>query len=691
VANVTGKQPYSYGGPGLRLVSYEPTAQLSGVADSIPDTAPAPLVGTNISVNSGSLGLTGQIEYNYGGPGLRLIGFEPSIAIAPAGITVNPGTGSLSVTGEVPLTLVPLSVAPDEVDLVVTGVIPTLDQTANHARAPPTGSLPLAGVVPSLYGGTPIEPSAGSLTLTGYAPSVDIISQSVDTLTGSLTLEGYQSYNYGGPGLRLIGYEPSVTIAGQLVFPGSGALSLSGLIPFLPTNATVEPVVSAISVTGLVPDKSVTIDTTITIDFTSSLSITGLNPDIRRTTATASPDTANLALTGHEPEVTSVDEVIVKPGKGILSLTGYLEYNYGGPGLRLIGYEPTLSGTSELPVSPENDALQLVAHRPSIEITLIPAVFERLIVTGYEPEILIGGTIVKETDTASLALEGHAPTLDIVLAASPPPATLTLESHSPSIEITVKTGSFDLLLLTGYAPEVVVVQLGVPVGSLSLTGHIPTVGYDWVISPDTGAVNLTGYGFTFDTTLPVGETASLELDSYAPLAQISTTGRLTLAGQSPQLTILGLLPVPLGGINLSGHAPSLLGRLEEPEQPSGGYEFWDDFDRELQRRKRRRAKRIRDREKAKRIADKLTRELALAERALEEETARKDELARINKLVSDNRPAIEQMGSERLALVMREALESQTFSKMERLERELTQMREEEMFLLMATQILINQ
>jgi hypothetical protein len=40
---------------------------------------------------------------------------------------------------------------------------------------------------------------------------------------------------------------------------------------------------------------------------------------------------------------------------------------------------------------------------------------------------------------------------------------------------------------------------------------------------------------------------------------------------------------------------------------------------------------------------------------------------------------------------MEDALERQTFSAMERLERVLTQMHEEDMFLLMATQILVNQ
>ncbi|GAG42792.1 unnamed protein product, partial [marine sediment metagenome] len=122
---------------------------------------------------------------------------------------------------------------------------------------------------------------------------------------------------------------------------------------------------------------------------------------------------------------------------------------------------------------------------------------------------------------------------------------------------------------------------------------------------------------------------------------------------------------------------------------SGG--FWDDFERELTRRQKDKKERLKRKEKAKKLADKLHRELALAERAIEDEAERKAELARINRLVANSQQRIIALGSERLNMVMAEALERQTFSTMERLERSLIQVREEEQFLLMATQILVNQ
>jgi len=143
-------------------------------------------------------------------------------------------------------------------------------------------------------------------------------------------------------------------------------------------------------------------------------------------------------------------------------------------------------------------------------------------------------------------------------------------------------------------------------------------------------------------------------------------------------TLLGLY----GGIDFDSPVTTV-------KQNTGG--VWQWYDREQARRDNERKQRAQDKLDAQAIKEKLDRELALAERAIEAEDARKAELARLNRLVSKNQDFIKSFGSERLDFVMAEALEKQTFSKMERLERELSLMREEEQFLLMAVQILVNQ
>ena len=129
--------------------------------------------------------------------------------------------------------------------------------------------------------------------------------------------------------------------------------------------------------------------------------------------------------------------------------------------------------------------------------------------------------------------------------------------------------------------------------------------------------------------------------------------------------------------------------VAEEETFSGGY-FWVKYEQEQYRREDERKRRLRAKRLARKIKKKIDRELALAERAIEDEEARKAELARINRLVAQNKDVIISLDNARLEKAMFEAIEKQTFSTMERLERELAKVREEELFLLMATQILIN-
>jgi hypothetical protein len=126
----------------------------------------------------------------------------------------------------------------------------------------------------------------------------------------------------------------------------------------------------------------------------------------------------------------------------------------------------------------------------------------------------------------------------------------------------------------------------------------------------------------------------------------------------------------------------------EAETNSGGYtSFWDDFERELERRKDEARQRLKRKEKARKIKDSLERDLYLAERQIEEDEARRAELARINRLAAINRDFVIALD---LGFALSEALDRQTFSTMERRERELKKARqEEEAFLLMASQILL--
>ena len=114
---------------------------------------------------------------------------------------------------------------------------------------------------------------------------------------------------------------------------------------------------------------------------------------------------------------------------------------------------------------------------------------------------------------------------------------------------------------------------------------------------------------------------------------------------------------------------------------------------ELYRRRQEKERREREekRRKAKQIKDELERKIALEQRRIEEEEARHIELAELTSIVEQNEKILRHATNERIAFIAKEAINRHTYSKMERLERELNLYLEEEEFLMMATQIILNQ
>ena len=124
------------------------------------------------------------------------------------------------------------------------------------------------------------------------------------------------------------------------------------------------------------------------------------------------------------------------------------------------------------------------------------------------------------------------------------------------------------------------------------------------------------------------------------------------------------------------------------EANTGGWAFRREQERYRQEdeARKRRAKK----EKAKQIADKLDRDIALAFIARDEGEAQRKDLERLTKLASDYRDEIIAENAT-IASTIEDAVRLQTFSRMQKLSRELNLMREEEMFLMLATKILLEQ
>ena len=127
----------------------------------------------------------------------------------------------------------------------------------------------------------------------------------------------------------------------------------------------------------------------------------------------------------------------------------------------------------------------------------------------------------------------------------------------------------------------------------------------------------------------------------------------------------------------------------EPEQPTGG--FFLDFDRELFRRRKEERERDELEETSKAIQDELEREIALEFRKKESETARIDELRRLNEIVREHQETIRENLNQRVIVAAERSLKQGNFSAMEALDRELKKVKEEELFIIQALAIIINQ
>ena len=124
------------------------------------------------------------------------------------------------------------------------------------------------------------------------------------------------------------------------------------------------------------------------------------------------------------------------------------------------------------------------------------------------------------------------------------------------------------------------------------------------------------------------------------------------------------------------------------ETSTGGWVFRREQERyrqedEARQRKTRKAK-------ARKIADKLDREIALAFIARDEGEAQRKDLERMTNLANEYKGDII-ADNARIAQTIEDAVRLGTFSRMQKLARELDQMREEEEFLLLATKLLLEQ
>ena len=182
----------------------------------------------------------------------------------------------------------------------------------------------------------------------------------------------------------------------------------------------------------------------------------------------------------------------------------------------------------------------------------------------------------------------------------------------------------------------------------------------------------------FDAT--GGITLERTLGGTSQLLTFDSTGGITLErtlGATSQLNPF----TSSGGIQVGD-------LIAVEEVNSGGWAFKREQERYRQEdeARKRRAKK----EKARKIKDKLDREIALAFIARDEGEAQRKDLERLTKLAAQYKDEII-ADNAKIASTIEDAVSLGTFSRMQKLSRELNLMREEEMFLMLATKILLEQ
>lgn len=207
----------------------------------------------NLPVGSNNVLTDDYAEYLYESNYPYSLEAKPSrIWVGAAGGTntaVNPGTGSIAITG----------------------YAPTIAQTANQAITPNVGNIVITGYAPTISQPQAVNPGVGSLTITGYAPTV---TQNVDV-----------PVNPGVGTIAITGYAPTVAqTANQSVLPATGTIAITGYSPTVSqsANQAVTPDVGTITVTGYAPTvQQAPASQNITPDV-GTITITGYAPTVEQ-------------------------------------------------------------------------------------------------------------------------------------------------------------------------------------------------------------------------------------------------------------------------------------------------------------------------------------------------------------------------------------------------------------------------
>lgn len=225
-------------------------------------------------------------------------------------------------------------------------------------------------------------------------------------------------------------------------------------------------------------------------------------------------------------------------------------------------------------------------------------------------------------------------------------------------------GTIPLVVLRGYAGGVPVFSGTIP--DITLPQSTTTTDYD-LSTYFTGAVSYAiapsvETSWTFNTSTAVLTILPDTAGAYGPYVVTATN--------------------PAGTADSNGFNVTVT-----ESGATGGW--WFTYDQELEQRTAQRKKRAKLEEEAEKIQEKLDRELVKELQSKAREQERVDELRRLSKLAEQHKQEISEVLSGKVLLAAERAIKKGSYSAMEQFERELARAKEEEEFLMMAVNIIM--
>ena len=522
------------------------TLTLTGVAprfdqDLTPGAATIVLTGQSPLSNDTHLQpATGSISLSGNSPGFIWV--------------LTPGAGALALNsqaGSFGLTLVPAAAA-----VTLAGGTSTF----NIGLSPASGTLTIIGNTSTMtiVGPVNLVPVCGALTLVGYSPWNSGSSPEMQPNTGTIIITTFgltASLTPGAGSLALTGYAPS-TKPVTVRTPNTGVI----LMETIGLSRSFSPNTGSLTVVGGSP-----LDVATFLPGTGSLSLAG-NPPVQTLTEPP-PPTANLQIVGYVSQLTQNSFAFFRtPPSGTIAVNGQglgplklgITPPIPIPDVSYVGNAPTaLVNNNRL----QNSGTVLIAGQaPVLSGSVLPSPPPAILtITGYAPSLYKADV----PQSASVAINGNAPSITINYRLTPPSAAVALTGQAPTTfsvqTILPQTGALAVAGAAGPAlgGSFIVSPL---TGAVSIAGNIPALNGAIVISANTGPVNLAGaaplVGGSFKVAPSTG-TISVVGNAPAPLTAATNltpgTGALGIFGQSSIFD--QTLPPATASLAITGNAP----------------------------------------------------------------------------------------------------------------------------------------